>query len=695
MNNIASVTRNQCVGCKACGDICPQKAITYKIDEEGFWYPIINEKKCVDCGLCKKTCPCIQNLPDRQDELKSYMAWSRTPEVRDASTSGGIFYELAKSILDEGGVVVGARYSDDYKAAFHVVIDSLNTLNLIMETKYLQSDTEDIYNKVFDYLCNGKSVLFTGTPCQCAAITSFLYDRVSTENLYLMDFVCNSIYSPLVYRKWLEEWELKEKSKVVRVRAKSKKYGWTNRYWEIEFVNGKTVYVSDEKGENLYIAGIQYYDLYQRNSCYDCKFREEHHRAADITVGDFWGDNKQSQYDLYKGMSFVIANSNKGKKIFDRIRKRLFVKTCRIENIKYGQPRMLNNPICNSKRREFFELLGKEQFSKALVLCTGYQTPKMEFEIKNLIKLIKRRDVSILKYIHLNFLCKKIVRKGTAKIIPYKNAVINIDKNATIILEGDQNFEIGKNKLKGSKVETYLRIGKDAKLILLHGADMCYGSTLEIMNNGKLKTGFFTMNTGTIIVVDYEMEFGEYVGFGRNNLVYDSDFHMMLTSSGHQINRPRKVCIGDHVWMPSNITILPGANIGDNVIITPKSTIKHMIPSNSIYKDGKSAEFLGWWSDKHNNKYLDILKNHSIIMVGFGKEGKMFYARNKEKIEYIIDNASSDERTIKFKDFVKKEIECLNEKYIFVITSSRYYEKLYLMVRNQYKDALIISGDDI
>ena len=117
-------------------------------------------------------------------------------------------------------------------------------------------------------------MLFAGTPCQCAAVKKYLGGKVCLDKLYMMDFVCYSIYSPLVYRKWLEELEEQAKSRKSRLRFKSKKYGWENRYLEIEFENGEKKYQSDLKGEDLFIAVIEDSDLFQRNCCYNCLLRE-------------------------------------------------------------------------------------------------------------------------------------------------------------------------------------------------------------------------------------------------------------------------------------------------------------------------------------------------------------------------------------------------------------------------------------
>lgn len=49
--------KTECCGCSACYAICPFLAIEMIVDEEGFEYPHIEEKKCVRCYQCINVCP--------------------------------------------------------------------------------------------------------------------------------------------------------------------------------------------------------------------------------------------------------------------------------------------------------------------------------------------------------------------------------------------------------------------------------------------------------------------------------------------------------------------------------------------------------------------------------------------------------------------------------------------------------------
>ncbi len=325
-----------CTGCRMCADICPQKAISFREEYDGFAYPMIDEKICISCGKCKKRCPALN--PNEREEYKEqivYAAGSRDSDVRDSSTSGGIFFELASRILEQDGVVFGCRYSDDYKTAYHTVARNESELKPLIGTKYFQSDTGGVYEQVKTELDDGRKVLFSGTPCQNAALRSYLHKEY--ENLFQMDFICNSISSPLAYRKWLEEIEENYHSKACRVRAKDKKEGWYNLNTLVYLENGE-VY-RENRNHNLWGRGLIQYNLYQRRSCYHCGFRGVGKGQSDLTVGDFWGLDGIDTYDHSKGISVVIVNSEKGRRLFGDIKNRLYYRKSTLKNVEKGNRR--------------------------------------------------------------------------------------------------------------------------------------------------------------------------------------------------------------------------------------------------------------------------------------------------------------------------------------------------------------------
>ena len=184
---IDKLDKTQCTGCKMCGDICPKSAISFETDEEGFWYPSIDYTKCIKCNICEKKCPSLNTFEGSDNLPEVFAAWCIEDSIRLNSTSGGAFWVIAKKFMEDGGMVAGCRYKEDWRSAEHILAHNEEELRKIMGSKYFQSDTAGIYQAVKEALENGKKVLFCGTPCQNAALKSYLGNK--TGNIYFMDFI--------------------------------------------------------------------------------------------------------------------------------------------------------------------------------------------------------------------------------------------------------------------------------------------------------------------------------------------------------------------------------------------------------------------------------------------------------------------------------------------------------------------------
>ena len=167
--------KSNCSGCHACSNACPKSCIQMVADEEGFWYPKVNKGQCIDCGLCEKVCPIIHKWqPDDSRNTTAMAAMNKNEEIRLKSSSGGLFTLIAEAIIDQGGVVFGAAFTDDFKSVHHICVDSKADLEKLRGSKYVQSKIGDTYIQAKEYLEGGRKVLFTGTPCQIGGLYSFL-----------------------------------------------------------------------------------------------------------------------------------------------------------------------------------------------------------------------------------------------------------------------------------------------------------------------------------------------------------------------------------------------------------------------------------------------------------------------------------------------------------------------------------------
>lgn len=194
------------------------------------------------------------------------------------------------------------------------------------------------------------------------------------------------------------------------------------------------------------------------------------------------------------------------------------------------------------------------------------------------------KKINLFQYFYLNYFCKRIIRIDNSKIIPYKNAVFDIEPGARIIIKRG-NLEIGNERLHKSKSETLVRLRKDAVWSAHGGCCFSYGTTLEVLEKARLQSDFFTMNTGSTLISAKEIQIGHDVMIARNVVIYDSDFHPLFNESGEQINPPKIVKIGKHVWIGTGAIILKGTVIGDGAVIPAGSMVRGNIEANHIYRE--------------------------------------------------------------------------------------------------------------
>ena len=310
VNNMAPqlADRHHCTGCMACGDACTRSAISTIKDEDGHYTYSVDESKCVLCHNCEKVCPNVSkfNYGDN-DLLKSrpYAVWCTLPEIRERSTSGGVYAALAKTILEDNGIVIGAHQEQFYVK--HILINSVDEIQKIQGSKYTQSDTTSIFKQVKDNLNSGKKVLFSGVGCQVAALLSFLRYNKHLDNLITVDLICGGAPSSLLIDRFVKEYEGKVQS-IKSYRNKVK--------YELTIIdeNGKERAIPlDERPLPLcgFTTGFT-----KRYSCYDCQFAKGH-RLSDVTIGDFWGGENFKE-EKQKGVSVAIVHSSRGNELMER-----------------------------------------------------------------------------------------------------------------------------------------------------------------------------------------------------------------------------------------------------------------------------------------------------------------------------------------------------------------------------------------
>ena len=285
---------------------CPKDAVSMIKDDYGFFFPVIKAESCVHCGICERICPCLRTSVNR--EIREIVAAASSEnEIRENSSSGGLFSMLAKSILEKNGVVVGCKLDDDCKGCSHVYITDENDLWMLRGSKYIQSDVKDIYRRVKAFLQDDRPVLFCGTPCQTAGLKCFLGREY--DHLLAVDFVCHGVASPVVWNKYLDYAEKEHGAGIRYACFRDKSYGWRLFSVRLEFQDStkKTIPLT----KSLFMRGY-IENLFLRESCYSCLFKGDNY-YSDITMSDFWGieDIKPESNDN-RGASLAICHSGKG-----------------------------------------------------------------------------------------------------------------------------------------------------------------------------------------------------------------------------------------------------------------------------------------------------------------------------------------------------------------------------------------------
>ena len=381
-----------CCGCTACASICNHDAITMEPDALGFLYPKVDESKCVECGLCEKVCAFNDNYDKSLNLPKpdAYAARHKDMDEVMKSRSGATFVAISDYILEQGGVVYGAGYKDHFRVA-HKRATTKEERDEFRGSKYVQSDLTGVFRMVKQDLKNGHTVLFSGTPCQTSGLNSYVGKKLR-ENLFLVDIVCHGVPSPFMWRDYIAYLEKKQGSPIVWVNFRDKqKYGWAAHHETFKFKNGG--------GGKMSFTFLFYKHVMLRRSCQKCKYCNLK-RPSDITLADFWGW-KNTDQDINaddKGLSLVFLNTEKGKKLFEKVRERMITIPAELDNCM--QPNLKHPTVFDSRRNKFeqdyknkgFEYVFKKYGENSLNSRIERYTQILTQKLKSFIKVIIRRQ---------------------------------------------------------------------------------------------------------------------------------------------------------------------------------------------------------------------------------------------------------------------------------------------------------------
>ena len=374
-----------CCGCTACASICSHDAISMKPDTLGFLYPEVDMEKCVDCGLCEKVCA-FNNNYDTSLNLSQpdvYAARHKDMQEIETSRSGAAFIALSDWVIEHGGVVYGAGYTDHFRVV-HKRAATKEVRNEFKGSKYVQSDLTGVFRQVKADLKAGLLVMFSGTPCQTAGLNSYVGKKLR-ENLYLVDIVCHGVPGPFIWRDYLAYLERKHGDKICWVNFRDKQlYGWTAHHESFKFVNG---------GGKMTFTYTFYKHIMFRHSCGVCPYTNTR-RPSDITLADFWGWEKTDPTFNAddKGVSLVLINTEKGRKLFEAVKDNMNIIPVKLEDCL--QPNLQHPSIIHPKRMAFEREYAQKGFEYVM---KKYGDMGWRYRVRRILGKVKRIMKGVLR----------------------------------------------------------------------------------------------------------------------------------------------------------------------------------------------------------------------------------------------------------------------------------------------------------
>lgn len=379
--------KKECCGCGACMNVCPKNAITMKSDGCGYSYPVIDVESCVECGACLKACG-YQRGNCGNEPSDVYVASSKKEDVIMSSASGGIFSTIARKIVEEGGVVYGAAMikENGVFAVRHIGVDNKSDLIQLAGSKYVQSETRYVFREIKSHLQKGREVLYSGTPCQCAGLRAYL--KKDYPNLYVIDIICHGVPNIDMFNAYIKE-NFSQYKDIRGFRFRDKTKGW-DMTARLDYSGGSVLIPGRTSSYfTLFLDGHIY-----RENCYSCIYACPQ-RVGDITIGDYWGIQKQhpellkdGRYSPRKGISCILVNTLNGEKLVDKASNDLNLDKSEFRKVSARNEQLVKPSKEGVLRKEILDLYSRK----------GYKAVEQLYKVKYKKQIVIHRIFNSMPY---------------------------------------------------------------------------------------------------------------------------------------------------------------------------------------------------------------------------------------------------------------------------------------------------------
>lgn len=490
--------------------------------------------------------------------IERHVVYHKQNERRMDGSAGGAFGAFIETLAKEDYYFSGTSYDEELNV-HHIVTNDPEKIVLLSGYIPVESDATSAISKITYLLTLGEKVLFCGTPKQCIDL---LRNVQNPENLILIDIIHTGLVDTSVLQSFKKQIEEKNHSRVNDIRFFNKEYSY--KYSKrIKLENKKTIYTySKDNFDTEYLSGSHTTALTDIESNLD-------KRVGDITIGSY--DMGYSRDNF--GYTYLSINTAKGDELFKKARKRLVVVLSK-DDVNIDR---VEKSLCIKKKSQGF----KQKI---------FDTIKpFYFCLRSLKNISHFRFIPICKFIYYNFCRRNTItnfkENGLIYFAPY--TAIDIAKSAIIELNGP--LEIGVKRVQTSKLETRLWMQPNSKLLVHRKCMFGYGSNVEIYKKALLEVGDLYSNAELTLICGQHIKIGKTSNIAKGATIRDTSGHY-ISVPGFKINKP--VEIGNHTWVCSGATIMPGVMVGDGAIVGSCSFVTRNVPSYSMVQ-GNPAEEVG------------------------------------------------------------------------------------------------------
>ena len=288
---------------------------------------------------------------------KCYCGYLTDDKMLLKSASGGMATAIAIDFIENGGIVYGVAYKEDFKGAEWLRVTDKGDLEFIQGTKYVKANPQlrgggNIFDSVIQDM-KSKKVLFIGLPCEVGALTHRCNRRgIINDNLLTVDLICQGPAPSKLLVEYIELLEQRYESKLVSLSTRSKNPDWKHLAFNAVFENGNVV--------NLKLQETEFWKAFCMmpiESCYSCKFKGDNHKA-DITIGDYWGLEETDERYNSMGVSVAVVHSEKGE-IALKCLNGFIMREADVEHALNGNPRYSTSVIRTEEKIRYAKLYKK------------------------------------------------------------------------------------------------------------------------------------------------------------------------------------------------------------------------------------------------------------------------------------------------------------------------------------------------